>query len=106
VNKGSDMAVFGLANPNISSNDAVWRILGSEIHEQFPAVMHLSVHLENGQRVYFTEENAPQRAANPPNTTLTVFFNCVQLTNLQKRCYITKSRTIRINRRRNFTEEN
>ena len=88
VNKGSDMAVFGLTNPNapvneveqfqmgryISSNEAVWRILGFDIHERFPAVMHLSVHLENGQRVYFTEENAPQRAADPPNTTLTAFF--------------------------------
>ncbi|XP_076299883.1 uncharacterized protein LOC143218539 [Lasioglossum baleicum] len=88
VNKGSDMAVFGLANPNtpvneveqfqmgryISSNEAVWRILGFDIHERFPAVIHLSVHLENGQRVYFTEENAAQRAADPPNTTLTAFF--------------------------------
>ncbi|XP_076301782.1 uncharacterized protein LOC143219860 [Lasioglossum baleicum] len=82
------MAVFGLANPNtpvneveqfqmgryINSNEAVWRILGFDIHERFPAVIHISVHLENGQRVYFTEENAPQRAADPPNTTLTAFF--------------------------------
>ncbi|XP_063922978.1 uncharacterized protein LOC135137287 [Zophobas morio] len=88
VNKGSDMAIFGIANPNapvneieqfqmgryISSNEAVWRILGFDIHERFPAVMHLSVHLENGQRVYFTEDNAPQRVADPPNTTLTAFF--------------------------------
>ncbi|XP_063924468.1 uncharacterized protein LOC135138427 [Zophobas morio] len=88
VNKGSNMAIFGIANPNapvneieqfqmgryISSNEAVWRILGFDIHERFPAVMHLSVHLENGQRVYFTEDNAPQRVADPPNTTLTAFF--------------------------------
>ncbi|UYV68898.1 hypothetical protein LAZ67_6001521, partial [Cordylochernes scorpioides] len=88
VNKGSDMAVFGLQNPNapvneidqfqmgryISSNEAVWRILGFDIHERSPAVVHLSVHLENGQRVYFTEESAAQRAENPPNTTLTAFF--------------------------------
>ncbi|XP_063901249.1 uncharacterized protein LOC135120859 [Zophobas morio] len=88
VNKGSDMAIFGIANPNapvneieqfqmgryISSNEAVWRILGFDIHERFPAVMHLSVHLENGQRVYFTVDNAPQRVADPPNTTLTAFF--------------------------------
>lgn len=89
VNKGSDMAVFGIANSNgpineidqfqigryISSNEAVWRILGFDIHERFPTVTHLSVHLENGQRVYFTEENAAQKAMNPPNTTLTAFFN-------------------------------
>ncbi|UYV66363.1 hypothetical protein LAZ67_4001469, partial [Cordylochernes scorpioides] len=88
VNKGSDMAVFGLQNPNapvneidqfqmgryISSNEAVWRILGFDIHERSPAVIHLSVHLENGQRVYFTEESVAQRAENPPNTTLTAFF--------------------------------
>ncbi|UYV67668.1 hypothetical protein LAZ67_5001525, partial [Cordylochernes scorpioides] len=86
--EGSDMAVFGLQNPNapvneidqfqmgryISSNEAVWRILGFDIHERSPAVVHLSVHLENGQRVYFTEESAAQRAENPPNTTLTAFF--------------------------------
>ncbi|CAB3242523.1 unnamed protein product [Arctia plantaginis] len=47
VTKGSDMAVF---------------------------VVHLAVHLENGQRVYFTEANAAQRAERPPSTTLTSFF--------------------------------
>ncbi|XP_055306852.1 uncharacterized protein LOC129571114, partial [Sitodiplosis mosellana] len=31
-------------------------------------------HLENGQRVYFTPENAQQRATAPPITTLTEFF--------------------------------
>ncbi|GBP72440.1 ATP-dependent DNA helicase pif1 [Eumeta japonica] len=33
-----------------------------------------TVHLENGQRVYFTEANAAQRAERPPSTTLTSFF--------------------------------
>lgn len=92
VNKGSDMAVFGLSDRNapideitqfqmgryISSNEAVWRILGFNIHERYPTVVHLSVHLENGQRVYFTEDNAQQRAAQPPNTTLTAFFRLCQ----------------------------
>ncbi|CAH2216048.1 jg24069, partial [Pararge aegeria aegeria] len=82
------MADFGLENSSvpinevdqfqmgryISSNEAVWRILGFDIHERFPTVIHLSVHLENGQRIYFTEENAFQRAMDPPNTTLTAFF--------------------------------
>ena len=38
--------------------------------------MHqLAVHLENGQRVYFTEDNALDRASgDPPKTTLTEFF--------------------------------
>ncbi|XP_071579754.1 uncharacterized protein [Temnothorax nylanderi] len=37
-------------------------------------VVHLSVHLENGQRVYFTERNLQQVIENPPQTTLTAFF--------------------------------
>lgn len=80
------MAVFSSHNPNdeiiryqmaryISSNEAVWRILGFSIHERHPTVVHLSVHLANGQRLYFTEVNAHERAAAPPATTLTSFFD-------------------------------
>lgn len=58
----------------ISSNEAVWRIFDFPIHERHPTVTHLSVHLENGQRVYFTEVNVIQRLCDPPNTTLTAFF--------------------------------
>lgn len=58
----------------ISTNEALWRIFSFEIHERHPTVVHLAVHLENGQRVYFTPENAAQRAEVPPNTTLTAFF--------------------------------
>lgn len=90
VTKGSDMAVFGITGENtdeisqyqmgryISSNEAVWRILSFPIHNRYPTVVHLSVHLENGQRVYFTVENAQHRALNPPNTTLTAFFQLCQ----------------------------
>ncbi|EFN61253.1 Uncharacterized ATP-dependent helicase YHR031C, partial [Camponotus floridanus] len=87
VTKGNDMAVFGIAGPNnndeistyqmgryVSSNEAVWRIFSFPIHERHPTVVHLAVHLENGQRVYFTAENAAQRAERPPATTLTSFF--------------------------------
>lgn len=88
VQKGSDMAVVSVEGQNaprnevteyqlaryISSNEAVWRILGFSIHERYPAVIHLSVHLHNGQRVYFTAANAQERINNPPNTTLTAFF--------------------------------
>ncbi|KIH67100.1 hypothetical protein ANCDUO_02572, partial [Ancylostoma duodenale] len=88
VNKGSDMAVFRLENENgaldeimqylmgryTNTNEGVWHILSFPIHERYPPVVHLSVHLENGQRVYFTADNAEERAANPPNTTLTAFF--------------------------------
>nr|XP_029714104.1 uncharacterized protein LOC115258183 [Aedes albopictus] len=91
VNKGSDMAVYGIGNEKsndevmqyqlgryVSSNEAVWRIFGFPIHERHPTVVHLSVHLENGQRVYFTPENAPALVDHPPNTTLTAFFQLCQ----------------------------
>ncbi|XP_076763394.1 uncharacterized protein LOC143430844 [Xylocopa sonorina] len=88
VNKGSDMAVFGVENTTasndevtqyqleryINSNEVVWRILSFSIYERYPTVVHLAVHLENGQRVYFTSENVRARAMSPPPTTLTEFF--------------------------------
>ena len=93
INKGGDVAVFGLEgnqeNPDevqsfqmgryISSNEAVWRILNFPIHERYPTVVHLSVHLENGQRVYFNQDNIHQQIQEPPQTTLTAFFQlCLQ----------------------------
>ncbi|XP_070141644.1 uncharacterized protein [Drosophila kikkawai] len=82
-NKGNDMAVFGIADPNandevtkfqlgryVSCNEAIWRLFSFPIHERYPTVVHLSVHLENGQRVYFTDTNAAQRAERPPATTI------------------------------------
>ncbi|XP_017494025.1 PREDICTED: uncharacterized protein LOC108382138 [Rhagoletis zephyria] len=84
VIKVSDMAVFGVGNMAaqldeinqyqlgryISSNEAVWRILSFSIHERHPTVVHLVVHLENGQRVYFTADNF----------TTGNNFNCILLT--------------------------
>ncbi|GFV04882.1 ATP-dependent DNA helicase [Trichonephila clavipes] len=92
VNKGSDMAVFGVGNVAapldeinqyqlgryISSNEAVWRILSFPIHERHPTVIHLAVHLENGQRMYFTADDVRARALVPPATTLTVFYSLCQ----------------------------
>lgn len=42
--------------------------------------MQLAVHLENGQRTYFTEENAAEIAMNPKDTTLIVLLNCAATT--------------------------
>ncbi|GFQ97888.1 helitron_like_N domain-containing protein [Trichonephila clavata] len=85
------MAVIGIGAENsndevtqyqmgryVSSNEAVWRIFSFPIHERHPSVVHLAVHLENGQRVFFTAQNAVQRAAQPPSTTLTSFFETCQ----------------------------
>lgn len=98
IYKGSDMSVFEITNDNqqndeisqfrlgryISSNEAVWRILGFNIHERFPPVQHLAVHLENGQRIYYTEENALEKVNNPPNTSLTAFFKLCQTDDFAK----------------------
>ena len=59
----------------VNSNKAAWRILKFLIHERDPPVQQLAVHLENGQRVYFTEDNALDRASGDPSkTTLKEFF--------------------------------
>ncbi|CAF4969649.1 unnamed protein product, partial [Rotaria magnacalcarata] len=55
----------------ISSNEAVRRILDFSIHKRHPRVVHLTAHLENGQRVYFTEDNLHERIIELPKTTLT-----------------------------------
>ncbi|KAL8564193.1 hypothetical protein ACOMHN_017462 [Nucella lapillus] len=59
---------------DISTNKAVWRILGFPIHERQPTVERLAIPLENGQRVVFNETNLADRAENPLQTTLTAFF--------------------------------
>lgn len=72
----------------ISSNELCWRIFSFHIHDKYPSVVHLVVHLENSQRVYFTEENARQMADNPPNTTLTAFFERINIIHLRRHCCI------------------
>ena len=91
VNKGADAAMFALMKENsndeitqyqdaryFSTNESVWKIFKFPIHKQYPTVQPLHVHLENGQRVYFTVETAAQVAANPKDTTLTAFFKLCQ----------------------------
>ncbi|XP_026470268.1 uncharacterized protein LOC113374439 [Ctenocephalides felis] len=90
VHKGSDKAIFAIKSINendeitryqmgryVSSYEAIRRIFGFPIHERKPPVVHLAVHLENGQRVYFTENNILQQALTAPKTTLTAFINFV-----------------------------
>ncbi|VDM99866.1 unnamed protein product, partial [Onchocerca ochengi] len=54
------------------------RILLFPIYERSPAVIHLTVHVENGRRVYFTTANVRQIVLNPSIITLTVFFTLCQ----------------------------
>lgn len=85
INKGSDQATLALCNERdevtrfqsgryISSSEAVWRILSFPIHGRHPPVVHLDVHVEGGQRVYFQPDNVRQRLENPRKTTLLAFF--------------------------------
>ncbi|XP_071575068.1 uncharacterized protein [Temnothorax nylanderi] len=86
INKGSDQATFTVQNKMdevkkylngryISTSEACWRFFDFSIHERYPTVMHLAVHLENGQRVYFTENNIQEVIENPRKTTLIAFFD-------------------------------
>jgi len=99
VTKGTDQAVFELQRTHhdneqqtdqprvvdeialfqnaryVGSCEAAWRILEHPTHDHFPPVVGLAVHLQNGQRVIFTEANAMNIAQGPPPaTTLTAFF--------------------------------
>jgi len=87
INKGSDAAMFTIQGRQsrdevaqyqlgryVSTNEAFWRIFGFPIHDRFPPVQTLAVHLLNGQRVYFTPQTAASRASTPKETTLTGFF--------------------------------
>ncbi|XP_059051905.1 uncharacterized protein LOC131846585 [Achroia grisella] len=91
VPRGKHMTVFGVQTSNtddeitryqvgryVNCNEAIWRIFSFPIHERHPTVVHLAVHLENGQRVCFTASNAAERAITPPETTLTGFFSTCQ----------------------------
>jgi hypothetical protein len=79
INKNATVRLFMYqAGKYISSNEAVLGILPFPIHERSPAVVHVVVHLENGQRVYFTAAHVQQVALNPPATTLTAFFALCQ----------------------------
>ena len=97
VHKGCDQTTFALRSDQvdkiseyqnaqyISSNEAAWRILEFPIHERFPPVQQLAVHLENGQRVYFTEDTARDQASgSPPKTTLIEFFALCRVDNFAK----------------------
>ncbi|CAH0393878.1 unnamed protein product [Bemisia tabaci] len=95
INKGSDLASFAIENKfdevtryecgrYISSAEAAWRILCFPVHNRYPSVTHLSVHLENGQRVYFNKDSALTKIAVPPSTTLTAFFELCQKDNFAK----------------------
>ncbi|XP_014679633.1 PREDICTED: uncharacterized protein LOC106819530, partial [Priapulus caudatus] len=97
VNKGIDQAIYSLQQDTsaptptdeiaqyqharyVGSTEAAYRLLKLLVYEHFPPVCHLAVHLENGQRVYFSDTTTAQELTNrqPPKTTLTEFFTLCQ----------------------------
>ncbi|KAL4144001.1 hypothetical protein QTP88_006246 [Uroleucon formosanum] len=102
VTKGSDMAVIGIGAENsndkvtqyqmghyVSSNEAVWRIFSFPIHERHHSVVHLAVHLKNGQRVYFTAQNVESSVLETISTLHNMRF--VTSTPVQKIVRVTES---------------
>ena len=63
-------------NRSLGACEAAWRIFGFDLADHSPAVLPLPLHLENGQRVYFTNEGEAIAAVEgaPPETTLTAWF--------------------------------
>lgn len=95
INKGTDKTMFNVVNKGdeinryrigryVNTNEAVWKILGFPIHERYPNVVQLTVHLENGQRVYFRPENVHNRLEVLKRTTLTAFFELCKSDNFAK----------------------
>jgi len=88
--KLSDQAIFSMENKNnneieeyqsgryINSNEAMWRIFGFNIYDRYPNVQHLHVHLENSQRVYFSNDNVEKKVEKPPEIIKTAFFSLCQ----------------------------
>ena len=87
INKGTYMSMVALEDQNeinevsnykltwyIGSNEAAWWILRFDLHQLYHAVIHLDIHLENGQGVYFKENNIQQHIENPNLTKLTAYF--------------------------------
>eukprot|EP00919_Chromeraceae_sp_WS-2016_P049109 GHVR01116167.1.p1 GENE.GHVR01116167.1~~GHVR01116167.1.p1 ORF type:complete len:128 (+),score=8.47 GHVR01116167.1:431-814(+) len=58
----------------IGTNEAVWRILQFPIHKRYSTVVHLAVHVEDGQRICFDDNTILGCVSHPPTTTLTAFF--------------------------------
>ena len=62
----------------VSDCEAFWRIFGFSLHEEFPNVYRLAVHLEGEESLIWNEDEVPnleQLAKRPPASTLTKWFS-------------------------------
>jgi hypothetical protein len=61
----------------LGASESTWRMFSNDMSGRYPAVKALPVHLENGQRVYFTDDTAADvvAAEQAPATELTEWFD-------------------------------
>ncbi|GBP03678.1 hypothetical protein EVAR_2424_1 [Eumeta japonica] len=77
--KEEDPVLFKIVNKHMVHGPCGALNRNSPLHDRVPTIVHLAVHLENGQRVYFTEKNIQDVVNNPRDTTLTALFKlCAQ----------------------------
>ena len=57
------------------SSEACWHIFSIAIHDRYPAVIALRVHLEEQQQIYFDESTELEALENQRDTELTAFFD-------------------------------
>ena len=57
----------------VSSCEAIWCIFRFVVHNKYPCVKKLDVHLENGKRLFF-DPHLLERFQRPVLTTLTAWF--------------------------------
>ena len=59
----------------VGSVEACWHIFGFEIHDRFPAVCALRVHLPEEHQIIFDEDTEMEALENQRETELTAFFD-------------------------------
>ena len=82
------LALHKTINPNeiarylegryVCPNESFWRILMYTMHEKYPSVERLPIHLEENQTVFFNDGDEDNIVENgPPVTKLVAYFNQV-----------------------------
>ena len=62
----------------VGPTKAIWRLFEFRMHEEFPAIVHLAIHLPGEQAVYFTGDEdleVLQNRLETAHSTLTAFFD-------------------------------
>jgi len=103
VNRNDEITMYQLGR-YLSTNEAFWRIFGFQVHGRNPAIQHLQIHLENGQRVYFRPKRAHDVAQIPlPLPSPASSVSAVMIP-MRGDCYIKMSRGTMFETRRGKCE--